>query len=98
MVGPTPSVAASSSSSAAAIRSSERNSRASASAATGPTCRMERPVMIRASGRSLAARMFSSIARVFLRASPCLLANRVTVLSSPLAGSRLGSPLSGSRT
>ena len=98
IVAPTPSTAASSVSSASRIRSIERNSRASASAATGPTCRIDRPVMIRASGRSLAAWMFSSMARAFFFGSPFWLAKKVTTFSSPVFGSRLGRPESGSRT
>lgn len=98
MMGPTPSTAASSPSVACSTRSIERNSRASASAATGPTCRMDRPVMIRASGRSFAAAMFSSIARAFFLGAPSWLAKTVAIFSSPVFGSRLGSPLSWSRT
>ena len=98
MMGPTPSASASSSSVASSIRSMERNWRASSSAATGPTCRMESPVRIRASGASLAAAMPSSMATAFFFASPCWLAKTVAIFSSPVFGSRLGSPLSWSRT
>ena len=42
--------------------------------------------------------MFSSIARAFFFGSPFWLAKKVTIFSSPVFGSRLGSPLSWSRT
>lgn len=97
-MGPTPSAAASSASEASSIRSMDRNCRASSTAATGPTCRIDSPVRIRASGACLAAAMPSSMPRAFFFGSPCWLAKTVAIFSSPVLGSRLGSPLSGSRT
>ena len=51
MIGPTPSTAASSSTGAASIRSIDRNSRASACEAVGPTCRIDNATSARQSGR-----------------------------------------------
>ena len=65
MVGPTPSAATISSGVAAMIRSIERNSRASACAAVGPTCRIDSATSMRHSGRCRAAANSSNSFSVF---------------------------------
>ena len=63
MVGPTPSTAASRSADAPMIVSSEPNSAASARAAVGPTCRIDRATRIRHSGRVRASSRLTSSRR-----------------------------------
>ncbi len=65
MIPPTPSTAASSSRDASRMRSSDPKWFASARAATGPTCRMLSPTMMRQSGLVFAASMFASISKAF---------------------------------
>src|SRR5690606_9440789 len=82
MVGPTPSTSASRSSLAASIASMEPNSRASACAAVGPTCRIDSPTRTFHNGRSLAAARLSSRRRPLADSCPDLVTNRSTRLRS----------------
>ena len=74
MIGPTPSVAANCSCEASSMAASERNAAASARAAVGPTCRMDRATRTRHNGRSLASCNWLSRASalaVSSRVPPC---------------------------
>ena len=77
IVGPTPSAAANSSTDADRIASIEPNSRASACAAVGPTCRMDSPTSTRHSGRSFAAARLSSSRSGIRRRRAVLLAEQL---------------------
>ena len=65
-------------SAAASIASSEPNSRASACAAVGPTCRIDSATSTRHSGRSLADSRLSRSLRPFADSAPALVRNRST--------------------